>query len=52
MDETSKQLLRDAQQPLPMQPGQPERQDYEYERGGVVNLRGQSLEYRSRATTS
>jgi transposase len=38
MDETSKQLLRDAHQPLPMEPGQPERQDYEYERGGVVNL--------------
>ncbi len=38
MDESSKQLLRDAHQPLPMEPGQPERQDYEYERGGVVNL--------------
>jgi transposase len=38
MDETSKQLLRDSQQPLPIEPGQPERQDYEYERGGVVNL--------------
>jgi transposase len=38
MDETSKQLLRDAHQPQPMEPGQPERQDYEYERGGVVNL--------------
>jgi transposase len=38
MDETSKQLLRDAKQPLSMEPGQPERQDYEYERGGVVNL--------------
>jgi DDE superfamily endonuclease len=38
MDETSKQLLRDAHQPLPMEPGQPERRDYKYERGGVVNL--------------
>jgi hypothetical protein len=38
MDETSKQLLRDAKEPLPMEPGRPERQDYEYERGGVVNL--------------
>jgi transposase len=38
MDETSKQLLRDTHQPLPMKPGQPERQDYEYERGGVVNV--------------
>jgi hypothetical protein len=38
MDEVSKQLLRDAHQPLPMEPGQPARQDCEYERGGVVNL--------------
>jgi transposase len=38
MDETSKQLLRDVQQPLPMEPGKPQLQDYEYERGGVVNL--------------
>jgi hypothetical protein len=39
MDETSKkQLLRDAKEPLPMEPGRPQRQDYEYERGTVVNL--------------
>jgi transposase len=38
MDEVSKQLLRDTRRPLPMEPGQPERQDYEYERSGVVNL--------------
>lgn len=38
MDETSKQLLRDTRQPLPMEPGRAERRDYEYERGGVVNL--------------
>jgi hypothetical protein len=38
MDEVSKQLLRDTRQPLPMQPGRPERRDYEYERHGVVNL--------------
>lgn len=38
MDEVSKQLLRDTRAPLPMQPGKPQRQDYEYERGGVVNL--------------
>lgn len=38
MDETSKQLLRDVSQPLPMEQGRPQRQDYEYERGGVVNL--------------
>ena len=38
MDEVSKQLLRDTRDHLPMQPGKPKRQDYEYERGGVVNL--------------
>ncbi len=38
MDETSKQLLRDASRPLPMEPGRVERRDYEYERGGVVNV--------------
>jgi transposase len=38
MDEVSKQLLRDTRNPLPMEPGRPQRYDYEYERGGVVNL--------------
>jgi hypothetical protein len=38
MDEVSKQLLRDAVEPLPMRPGSPGRVDYEYEREGVVNL--------------
>ncbi|MDQ3506631.1 MAG: transposase [Actinomycetota bacterium] len=38
MDETSKQLLRDTREPLAMEPGRPEKRDYEYERGGVVNL--------------
>lgn len=38
MDETSKQLLRDVRQPLTMEPGHPQRQDYEYERGGAVGL--------------
>ena len=38
MDEASKQLLAHKQEPLPMQPGQPERVDYEYEREGVANL--------------
>jgi hypothetical protein len=37
MDETSKQLLDNVQEPLPMQPGQPVRYDYEYEREGVAN---------------
>ena len=38
MDETSKQLLADIQEPLAMKPGQSERYDYEYERKGVANL--------------
>ncbi len=38
MDEVSKQLLRDTRGALPIEPGKPERQDYEYERGGVANL--------------
>ncbi len=38
MDETSKQLLKDTREPLPMEPGRTERRDYEYERGGVMNL--------------
>jgi DDE superfamily endonuclease len=38
MDEVSKQLLRDTRKSLPIEPGKPERRDYEYERAGVVNL--------------
>lgn len=38
MDEVSKQLLRDTREPLAMRPGKPGKRDYEYERGGVVNL--------------
>ena len=38
MDETSKQLMGDVQAPVPPQPGQIARQDYEYERNGVCNL--------------
>jgi hypothetical protein len=38
MDEISTQLLRDTRPALSVQPGQPAREDYEYERGGVVNL--------------
>jgi hypothetical protein len=33
MDETNKQLLADIHEPLPMQPGQPKRYDYEYVTG-------------------
>ena len=38
MDEASKQLLAHTQDPLPMQAGQAERFDYEYQRQGVANL--------------
>ena len=38
LDETSKQLVSETRTPLPMKPGQPERVDYEYERGGTANL--------------
>ncbi len=38
MDEVGKQVLRDTREVLPMKPGRPELQDYEYEREGVANL--------------
>jgi DDE superfamily endonuclease len=38
MDETSKQLVSETRLPLPLEPGQPQREDYEYERHGVANL--------------
>ena len=38
MDETSKQLLRDTRQSLPMERARVQRVDYEYERGGVANV--------------
>jgi DDE superfamily endonuclease len=38
LDETSKQLVAETRTPIPMKKGQPERVDYEYERGGVANL--------------
>ena len=37
-DETSKQLIKEIRTPIPAEPGQPERYDYEYERNGVQNL--------------
>ena len=37
-DETSTQLLADARDSLPAEPGQPRREDYEYVRGGTRNL--------------
>jgi hypothetical protein len=38
LDEASKQLVADVTPPVPMQPGRPTRQDYEYERRGTANL--------------
>ena len=38
VDECSKQLVSETRQPLPLEPGQPVRYDYEYEREGVANL--------------
>jgi hypothetical protein len=38
VDEASKQLVADVIASLPMEPGQPLRQDYEYERCGTANL--------------
>jgi DDE superfamily endonuclease len=38
LDEASKQLVADVTPPLPMEPSQPARQDYEYERCGTANL--------------
>jgi DDE superfamily endonuclease len=37
LDETSRQLLADVREPLPVMPGHPARHDPEYVRGGVVN---------------
>ena len=38
LDETSRQLLAHVTPPRPVAPGQPVREDYEYERRGVCNL--------------
>ena len=38
VDEVSKQLVKDITPPVAMQPGQPAREDYEYERCGTANL--------------
>jgi DDE superfamily endonuclease len=38
LDEASKQLVGEVASPLPAQPGQPERYDYEYARNGTANL--------------
>ncbi len=38
LDEASKQLIGETRTPLPAEPGQPERFDYEYVRNGTANL--------------
>jgi hypothetical protein len=38
LDETSRQLLGEVIPPLPLAPGRPAREDYEYVRQGVCNL--------------
>ena len=38
LDEASKQLVGEVVQPLPPEPGRPERFDYEYVRNGTANL--------------
>lgn len=38
MDETSKQLLSEVREALPVQPSHPQRVDYEYQREGVADL--------------
>lgn len=38
LDECSKQLTREVRTPLGAAPGQPAREDYEYERNGVAAI--------------
>ncbi|MFM7447037.1 MAG: IS630 family transposase [Leptolyngbyaceae cyanobacterium] len=38
IDEATKQLVKETLVPIPAEPGQPERVDYEYERNGTANL--------------
>lgn len=38
LDETSKTLHADAREPLPLEPGKPAREDYEYLRNGTANV--------------
>jgi len=38
MDEVPQQLLMESRDPIPAEPGQPQRVDYEYERKGVADL--------------
>jgi hypothetical protein len=38
MDEAAKQLLQDVEEPIPLSPGRPTREDYHYERRGTQAL--------------
>ena len=38
MDEGGKQLIGEVRPPLPVRPGSPQREDYEYKREGMANL--------------
>ena len=38
VDETTKQLTQEVREPLPLQPGQPERYDRHYKRNGVATV--------------
>jgi len=38
LDESSKQLLADTREQIPLKPGRPTRSDYEYKRNGTANL--------------
>ena len=37
-DESNKQLVAETREPLPAEPGRPERYDYQYERNSLSNL--------------
>ena len=38
IDEKPKQLIGDSRKPIPIQPGKPEKYDYEYVRNGNANI--------------
>jgi len=38
IDEAMKQWVQETVRPLPAEPGQPRREDYQYERNGTANL--------------
>jgi hypothetical protein len=38
MDESSKPQIKEVRQPIPVEPGEPKRYDFEYERNGVSNV--------------